>query len=329
MHRSLRLTITAIAVAAMFAACGGEEERADTASPTATPAQTATPAATRTLQATATPVATTTATATVQPSTPTPTVVAETPTPRPPAPTPQPPTQQALQPQWAVTKRPSDGQMQILLGDGVSTYIMATVDLQWTELERWDVDFVADLNADGIDEAIVNHYTGGAHCCFEYWTFSGGQGGIQFDDAFSLTNGGIGTVEDLDGDGIPELDASDDRLAYFTDLGFVGTPFLPLVLCRTAEGTYSDCTTRFPQKLQESADKFEGHLRDAVQRQAEEIEKRYAALGLLVSYMRIGMDDEGWSKVGSLCPECESWLGENVSELAERLRYMQPVPLMQ
>jgi hypothetical protein len=121
-----------------------------------------------------------------------------------------------------------------------------------------------------------------------------------------------------------ELEGSDDRFAYFTDLGFVGTPFLPLVLCRSTDGTYSDCTTRFPQKLQESADEFEGHLRDAVQSQAEEIEKRYAALGLLASYMRMGMDEEGWSRVGSLCPECEDWLTQNLGELEQRLSIVQP-----
>jgi hypothetical protein len=211
--------------------------------------------------------------------------------------------------------------------DGVNTYAIATIDPQWTQLEKWDIEFVADVNADGIVEAIAGHYTGGAHCCFEYLIFSEGPGGIQLDDWFSLGNGGIGSVKDLDGDGVPELEGSDDRLAYFTDLGFVGSPFLPLVLCRSADGTYSDCTTRFPDKLRESADEFEGHLRDAVQRQAEELEKRYAALGLLASYMRLGMDDEGWSRVRSLCPECGDWLMQNLGELEERLRYVPPEPV--
>jgi hypothetical protein len=212
-----------------------------------------------------------------------------------------------------------------VLEDGLNnTYTIATVDPQWTQLERWDIEFVADLNADGVNEAIVGHYTGGAHCCFEYLVFSEAPRGIQLDDWFSLGNGGIGSVKDLDGDGVVELEGSDDRLAYFTDLGFVGSPFLPLVLCRSADATYSECTTQFPQKLQESADEFEGHLRDAVQRQAEELEKRYAALGLLASYMRLGMDDEGWSRVRSLCPECGDWLMQNLGELEERLRYVPP-----
>jgi hypothetical protein len=320
------LGIAATAMAMLLGACGEEEGE----SPGATAAATVT----------------TTGTTTARPSDRIPTVGAPGATPRPPTPTPTPPpatptsppvvptaavpTPGARQPTWTVSEVPSGAQVDIVVEDGLGNkHTIVSVDPQWTQLEKWDVDFVADLNADGVNEAIVGHYTGGAHCCFEYLIFSEGLGAIQLHDWFSLTNGAIGTIDDLDGDGVPELDGSDDRFAYFTDLGFVGTPFLPLVLCRSADGTYSDCTIRFPQKLQESADEFEGHLRDAVQRQAEEIEKRYAALGLLASYMRMGMDDEGWSKVGSLCPECESWLGGNVSELAERLRYMQPVPVTQ
>jgi len=332
MGRWLKLGAAAIALAAIFAGCAGEEDQAGR---TATPARTATPGATAAVQATGTgttrpsdriptvaaPVVTprlSTATATARPATP---------TPPPPTPTAAAPTPQARQPEWTVSQVPSGTQVDIVLEDGLNnTYTIATVDPQWTQLESWDIDFVADLNADGIVEAIAGHYTGGAHCCFEYLIFSETPSGIQLDDWFSLTNGAIGTIEDLDGDGVPELDGSDDRFAYFTDLGFVGTPFLPLVLCRSADGTYSDCTTRFPQKLQESADGFEGHLRDAVQRQAEEIEKRYAALGLLASYMRMGMDDEGWNKVASLCPECEDWLMQNRDELDKRLAIVQPGP---
>lgn len=317
MQRVLVLIAAAFIVALGFAACDDEEE-AGTASPTAAATRTATPAATKTPQATPTLASTPT------PMPPILTPKPATPTPPPSTPTPVPPTQQALQPNWTISQLSSDGQVQIVLSDGVSTYIMATVDPQWTEFERWDVDFVADLNADGIDEAIVNHYTGGAHCCFEYWIFSEGPSGIQLDDAFLLNNGAVGEVQDLDGDGVPELEGSDDRLAYLADLGFVGTPFLPLVLCRSTDGTYSDCTTRFPQKLQESADEFEGNLRDAVQRQAEEIEKHYAALGLFASYLRLEMDEEGWSRVGTLCPECEYWLGETLAELEQRLSIVQP-----
>ena len=333
MSRWVRVSIAAIVVATVLAGCAGEEEGTDTAGPTATSVRTAAPTVT------AAPQATGTATAgrsdgipavpapAVTPRLPSPTVA--TPTPPPPTPAAPSPTQ-AGHPGWTIRQVSAPGQLQILLEDGLgNTYTIATVDPQWSQFESWETEFVADLNADGVNEAIVLHYTGGAHCCFEYLVFSEGPGGIQLDDWFSLGNDAIGAVEDLDGDGIPELDASDDRLAYFPDLSYAASPSLPLVLCRTGEGTYTDCTILFPDRMQGAADAFEAALSDAVQRQASDEEKRSAALGLVTAYLLLAPTDEGWLKVRNLCPECEAWLLQNQAELENRLAYVPPAPPME
>jgi hypothetical protein len=332
MRRWLSLGIAAIAVAAMLAGCAGEE-KAGTPSPTATAVRTASPTVTAALEATGTATAGRSEGIPTVPApvvTQSPTPQAPTPTPQAPTPTPEPPTPEARQPQWTVSRLSSEGQVQILLEDGLhNTYTVAVVDPEIAQFENWDVDFVADLDADGVEDVIVLHYTGGAHCCFEYWIFSEGPSGIQMDDAFTLNNGGIGEVKDLDGDGVPELDCSDDRLAYFPDLSFADSPFLPLVLCRSADGTYHDCTPQFPARLEQSAADYEQALSDAVQRQGEDYEKRSPALGLVASYIRLGRDDEGWNKVASLCPECENWLMQNYDELENRLSLVQPQPVAQ
>ena len=147
------------------------------------------------------------------------------------------------------------------------------------------MQFAADLDADGVGDVLVFHFTGGAHCCFEYLAFRETSAGIELDHWFSLGNGGIGGVEDLDSDGIPELEGFDDRLAYFPDLSYAASPTLPLVLCRTGEGTYTDCTILFPDRMQAAADAFEAALSDAVQRQASDEEKRSATLGLVAAYL--------------------------------------------
>jgi len=316
----LGLTIAAIAVAAILAACGDDEEEAGTASPAATPVRTGTPVATATPQATAT--------VTALPSTPTPTLVAETPTAEAPAPTPTPePTEEVRQPAWTVSEVPSGTLVDIVLEDGLgNTHTIVSVDPQWTQFESWGVQFAADLDADGVQDVIVFHFTGGAHCCSEYLVFRETPAGIQLDDWFSLGNGGLGGVEDLDGDGTPELAGWDDRLAYFADQSYAATPSLPLVLCRTAEGKYTDCTVRFPERMQEAADGFEAALSDAVQRQASDEEKRSAALGLVTAYLLLAPGDEGWLKVQGLCPECEVWLLQNKAELENRLAYVPPAP---
>jgi hypothetical protein len=81
--------------------------------------------------------------------------------------------------------------------------------------------------------------------------------------------------------------------------------------------------------MQEAADAFEAALSDAVQRQASDEEKRSATLGLVAAYLLLAPTDEGWTKAGSLCPECSDWLMQNKGELENRLAYVPPAPPMQ
>ena len=331
MSRWLRLGIAALVAVATLAACGGsDEEGAGAPTSSATAIGTAHPS--DRIPTVAAPVVTqraSTATATARPVTPTPlppTPTAVAPTPQASAPTVT-PSQQARQPVWTVSEVPSGTQVDIVLEDGLgNTYTIASADPQWTQLERWGVDFAGDLNADGVEDVMLFHFTGGAHCCSEYVFFRDTPSGIELDDWFSLGNGGIGSVEDLDSDGVPELNGWDDRLSYFADQSYAASPSLPLVLCRTAKGKYTDCTVQFPQRMQEAADGFEVELREAVQSQATDEEKRRAALGLVTAYLLMAPTDEGWLKVRSLCPECEDWLLQNQAELENRLAYVPPAP---
>jgi hypothetical protein len=280
-------------------------------------------------EGTPTPSPTLTPTPTLPPSTPTspvptPTPAPPSPAPPSPTPTPEPTPQQVHQPTWTIFQLSRGDQVDVVLEDGLNAYTVVSVDPETVQFEKWDIDFVVDLDADGVDDAIVIHFTGGAHCCFEYLIFSEAPDGIQLDDSFSLGNAVIGAVEDLDGDGVPELETGDDRLAYFPDLSYAGSPFLPLVLCRSTQRVYYDCTPQFPQYFQDSAEEFEIRLADAVQQQQGEEAKRSAALGLLASYLRLELAPEGWSRVRALCPECEGWLTENLSELQQRLSHVQP-----
>jgi hypothetical protein len=311
------LVVMCLAVVALACDEGGQEAATGTPSPaasvTATARATPSPAASVTATPRATPSPAASATATPQ----------ATPSPEP-TPTPEPPTQQVRQPTWTIFQLSSGGQVQIMLEDGVNAYTVASVDPETVQYEKWDIAFVADVNADGVDDVIVRHFTGGAHCCFEYLIFSEAPEGIHFDDWFSLGNSTITDVVDLDGDGVPELQTYDDRLAYFSDLCYACSPFLPLVLCRSVQDVYYDCTPEFPEVLEAAAEEFEGRLRDAVQQQTEEYEKRSSALGLRASYLRMGQVEEGWSSVEDLCPECNVWLSENFSDLQERLSWVQP-----
>jgi hypothetical protein len=230
------------------------------------------------------------------------------------------------QPQWDISEVTRDGKKQTTLQDGTNLLLVGTTEARLPySLEAWKLEFIIDTNGDGRQDAVVAHYSGGAHCCFEYNVFGSEDSGIQLYDTFNLGNSSLRAVEDLDGDTIPEMVALDDRLAYLSlDVSYAASPFLPLVLCRSAEGKYDECTPRFPELLMQSAEDFEGRLRDAISEGAGgdpwAVEhQRAAALGLLASYLRLGQAEEGWMRVQAACPECSDWLQANLGALQERL----------
>jgi len=224
------------------------------------------------------------------------------------------------QPQWNISEVTRYGNRQTMLEDGTSVLLLGAVEAKLPQLvEQWSLEFVRDTNGDGLEDAVVAHYTGGAHCCFEYYVFGSEPSGIQVYGTFELGNAALESVEDLDGNGIPEMVAHDDRLAYFPDLYYAVSPFLPLVLCRSAEGTYHDCTPRFPELLVESAEDFEGRLANAMSEGAAMEYQRSAAVGLLACYLRLGQPEQGWMRVQALCPDCSDWLQRNLGALEERL----------
>jgi hypothetical protein len=198
------------------------------------------------------------------------------------------------------------------------------VDEAVEEFERYDLAFQTDLDGDRADEAVVSYYTGGAHCCLEYFVFASSSEGIEPQDHFQLGNGSVSEVRDLDADDIPEMVGHDDRLAYFSDLPYATSPKLPLVLCREESGTYLLCTGQFSAPIEDAEPEFEGRLRQAVDEGLYPEEMRGAALGLFAIYLLLGREDAGWAKVEGLCPDCVPWLQANQAELGERLAQALP-----
>jgi hypothetical protein len=73
---------------------------------------------------------------------------------------------------------------------------------------------VTDLNGDGLPDAIVHLYSGGAHCCSSYTILSLEPGGPRAIFDYDAGNDGI-RPQDLDGDGVAELLTGDDVWAYW------------------------------------------------------------------------------------------------------------------
>lgn len=239
-----------------------------------------------------------------------------------PTPTPLPP------PVWAVVREAAG----FAVTDGRNRLALPAIPNLPPEIAPWRLAHVADTDGDGRPEAVVEGYTGGAHCCFVYLVFESRADRIRRLDGFDLGNAGVGRAVDLNRDGRAELVAGDDRLAYFDSLPFAASPMLPLILCRQESGRFTDCTPDFPDQLKSELARAESALKDAVDGAASGrldpetagFVQRSQALKLLALAVRLGQADDGRNRVGRLCPACLTWLDRHAAELSQRLG--SPVP---
>jgi hypothetical protein len=136
---------------------------------------------------------------------------------------------------------------------------------------------VVDLNGDGEPEVLVDAYSGGAHCCAltELFAFNGsGYTGSE------LYWGNTGyELQDLDGDGKPELVGYDDAFAGAFS-SYAASFFPPRVVDYdpAVNGALRDVTTRFPALIRKNRGQALHALRRA--RRAH-----YETLGVVAAYV--------------------------------------------
>jgi hypothetical protein len=107
------------------------------------------------------------------------------------------------------------------------------------------IEFV-DLDADGTPEVVVQTFTGGAHCCQMYTTYTW-QAGQFTPTYFGPLDGGGGRFEDLNGDGRLEFITADN--AFFYAFGPYVTSYPPQVILSYDQGQFHDVTAQFPRVL--------------------------------------------------------------------------------
>lgn len=138
---------------------------------------------------------------------------------------------------------------------------------------------------------IVQEWSGGAHCCFDYHVLQvqgtevRGEGTIRAGDC-SLR------VADLDQDGTLELIACDSRFAYAFDLPFADSALVPVVYA-FRERAYVADNRRFPQVFQFRLGQERRRLAEAT-RTADARGVRRAVLSLLLHSLYAGRVTEGW-----------------------------------
>lgn len=72
---------------------------------------------------------------------------------------------------------------------------------------------IVDMNADGDPELVIQHYTGGAHCCYQYWIYSLGE---QLTETAQLETMDSPLIfHNIDDDGVYEVEGVDKTFAYW------------------------------------------------------------------------------------------------------------------
>jgi hypothetical protein len=171
---------------------------------------------------------------------------------------------------------------------------------------------------DGSQVLALETFSGGAHCCFTASLVLLQPGGAHVLDA-DLGNGGLVQPAQLDDGGPLELPAASDVFAYFDDLSFAASPFMPLVFA--FDGTrYVEATRQFPDRITEAIAQAEADLSAAVARrppaqippQLAFQEQESVALRLYGLHVLLGDADAALPLIqAQVSPPAASWLAAN------------------
>jgi hypothetical protein len=121
---------------------------------------------------------------------------------------------------------------------------------------------VVDLDGDDEPEILVDVFTGGAHCCVVALLFT--WDGTRYTTSQRDFRDAGYSVDDLDGDGRPELVSADARFAY-QFASFAGSGF-PFQAFQVDGGRFVDVTAGFPDALRADA---QGHWREWMKRRGK------------------------------------------------------------
>ena len=162
-------------------------------------------------------------------------------------------------------------------------------------LEGWRLTFYSQakqpLRRGPGRHVIVQEWSGGAHCCFDYHVLH--VQGTQIRREGTIRGGDCSLrVADLDQDGALELIACDSRFAYAFDLPFAESPLVPVVYT-FRDRAYAADNRRFPQVYQFRLSQERRRLAEA-ERAGDARGARRAVLSLLLHALYAGRVTEAW-----------------------------------
>ena len=138
---------------------------------------------------------------------------------------------------------------------------------------------------------IVQDWSGGAHCCFDYHVLHVQAAQVRHEGTIRAGDCSL-RVADLDQDGALELIACDSRFAYAFDLPFAESPLVP-VIYSFRDRAYTADNRRFPQVYQFRINQERRRLAEA-ERAKDVRGSRRAILSVLLHTLYAGRVTEAW-----------------------------------
>ena len=167
-----------------------------------------------------------------------------------------------------------------------------------------------DVNGDGIPDAVLVSFSGGAHCCWTYHIVSLGKNpGLLAE----FENRSTASFEDLNGDGKTEVLIRDGGFDEGFGLSHPFSPF-PLLIVRLNGAKFEDAGSRFwsvyEKEIREERSKLKDkNLRDFLQSNPAEIhdsldylDTKYRVLAITLDYLYAGRPVEARRFLGKLWP---------------------------
>jgi hypothetical protein len=138
---------------------------------------------------------------------------------------------------------------------------------------------------------VVQDWSGGAHCCFDYHLFHVEGGRVRREGTIRAGDCEL-RVADLDQDGTLELIACDARFAYAFDLPFADSPLVPVVYQVREPGVAAE-NRRFPQVYLFRVAQERRRLA-AAERGGDDRGARRAVISILLHTLYAGRVTEAW-----------------------------------
>ncbi len=148
-----------------------------------------------------------------------------------------------------------------------------------------------DLDGDGFGDLLLQNYSGGVHCCYNYVIYSLAKPLKKLGDLAMKDCGEKIGLDDLNGDKKQEIISCNPDFTYLGDQPYSESPFPPAIFA-LKNGQYVRADREFRQVFL-----------DDIQAQRDALAKGYRsanALQIVADYLVLGEDAQAWKEFDSL-----------------------------